>query len=339
MIIEYNGTKYKNCFQKIEWSGGIDGTFRKLQFECERNKEFKIGDEISFNLDNTKELFKGRVYSIEKTASSPLIVVTAIDNGVYLNKNHFVKNYYNKVPSEIVKEICGELKLEIGRLPQDKVKCTFPAIDRTGYEILLMAYTIQHNKDKKTYSIACNNGKIEVLDENMMLETELNSYSNIRDTNFRTSLEGMVNQIIIYKTDGSNAQILDKVADEENKSKYGLFQDVLQYNEDMNNVLNARDMLKGLNERATVVVDGNVDLQSGYTVAIKEERTGLYGVFLIVEDNHTWINGDYQTRLELSFEVAMDKIALEKERNNRESKETNYTFKDKELQTQYEERK
>ena len=335
MIIENNGIKYQNSFQKIEWSGGINGTFRKLQFECEDDKKFKVGDKISFRLTNTKEIFKGTVYSVDKTASTSIINVTAIDDGFYLNKNHFVKNYYNKTPSEIVKEICGELKLETGRLPIDKVKCIFPAIDRTGYEILLMAYTIQHNKEKKIYSIACNNGKIEVLDENVLLETELNSYSNIRDLNFRTSLEKMVNQIIIYKTDNKNIQILDKVSNEENKNKYGLFQDVLQYNNDLNNILNARDMLTGLKEKATVTVDGNVDLQSGYTVAVKEEKTGLYGMFLIAEDTHTWINGDYRTRLELSFESTMDKIALEKERIKREKQETNYIFTDKETQAKY----
>lgn len=324
MIIENNGVKYQKCFQRVTWNGGINGTFRTLEFECEDiYSNFKVGDKISFKLENTDTLFEGRVFSVSKTANSSLVTIKAVDNGIYLNRNHFVKNFYNKVPSEIVKEICGELKLDIGRLPQDTVKCTFPAIDRTGYEILLMAYTIQHNKDKKIYSVACNNGKIEILDENVMLETELTSYDN---------LDRMVNQVIVYKTAGNNGQIIDKVANEENKSKYGLFQEVLQYNEDMNNILNARDMLKGLNERATVVVDGNVNLQAGYTVAIKEERTGLYGTFLIAEDTHTWKDGDYETRIELVFENAMDKIALETERSKREQK---YDLTKKELRDEY----
>lgn len=333
MIIESNGIKYQRCFQRVNWSGGINGTFRTLEFECEDiYSNFKVGDKITLKLENTDIIFKGRVFSMSKIATSSTVTIKAVDDGIYLNRNHFVKNFYNKVPSEIVKEICGELKLDIGRLPQDTVKCTFPAIDRTGYEILLMAYTIQHNKDKKIYSIACNNGKIEVLDENIMLEMELNSYDNIRDTVFRTDLDRMVNQVVIYKTDKNNGQIIGKVANEENKKKYGLFQEVLQYNEDMNNILNARDMLKGVNERATIVVDGNINLQSGYTVAIKETRTGLYGTFLIAEDTHTWKDGDYETRLELIFENAMDKIALETERSKREQK---YDLTKKELKEEY----
>ena len=337
MIIENNGIKYQKCFSRVTWSGGINGTFRTLEFDCEdMYANFKVGDKISFKLEDTAILFKGMVFSVSKTSNSSIVTIKAVDFGIYLNKNHFIKNYYNKVPSEIVKEICGELKLEIGRLPVDKVKCTFPAIDRTGYEILLMAYTIQHNKDKRNYSIACNNGKIEILDNNIMLETELNSYDNIRDTTFRTDLDRMINQVVVYKTDGNKGQIIDKVANEENKSKYGLFQEVLQYNKDMNNILNARDMLKGINERATIVVDGDVNLQAGYTVAIKEERTGLYGTFLIAEDTHTWKDGDYETRIELVFENSMDKIALETERSKRETKEKLYKIKDKKLLKEYE---
>lgn len=215
MIIENNGIKYQKCFSRVTWSGGINGTFRTLEFDCEdMYANFKVGDKISFKLEDTAILFKGMVFSVSKTSNSSIVTIKAVDFGIYLNKNHFIKNYYNKVPSEIVKEICGELKLEIGRLPVDKVKCTFPAIDRTGYEILLMAYTIQHNKDKRNYSIACNNGKIEILDDNIMLETELNSYDNIRDTTFRTDLDRMINQVVVYKTDGNKGQIIDKVANE-----------------------------------------------------------------------------------------------------------------------------
>lgn len=332
MIIEKDGVEYKNCFQTVIWNGGIKGTFRKLEFEIEDiYANFQVGDKITFKLENTKILFKGIVFSIDRIANSNIVNIIAVDSGLYLNKNHFVKNYYNKVPSEIVKEICSELKLEVGRLPQDKVKCTFPAIDRTAYEIILMAYTIQHNKDGKIYSIACNDGKIEVLDETIMLELELDSSTNIRDTSFKVSLDKMVNQVIVYKTENDKAQIINKVANEENKNKYGLFQEVLQYNKDANNILDAKDMLKELDQRATVEVSGNIDLQAGYTVAIQETRTGLYGTFLISEDTHTWINGEYKTRLELIFENSMDKIAIEKERTKRETKETKYVITDKKV--------
>ena len=55
-------------------------------------------------------------------------------------------------------------------------------------------------------------------------------------------------------------------------------------------------------------------------------------LFLIAEDTHTWKDGDYETRIELVFENAMDKIALETERSKREQK---YDLTKKELRDEY----
>ena len=80
-----------------------------------------------------------------------------------MNKNNFVKNFFQKKPSEILKEICGELNLKVGKIPKDEVTCTYPAIDRSGYEIILNAYTIQHRKNKKVYSIISNEQAIDTV--------------------------------------------------------------------------------------------------------------------------------------------------------------------------------
>lgn len=313
--IKINDKNFKKKFIKVQWSGGIYGTSRKLNIEFVKgeNIDVALGDKIEFKLSNTETLFKGKVFSLEREAENKNVILTAYDASIYLNKNFFVKNYYNKVPSEIVKEICSELKLEVGRLPQDKVKCTFPAIDKSGYEILLTAYTIQHNKDKGIYSINCDNGKIEVVDQGVLIEDlELDSYNDLRRVLYSESIENMINQMIVYKTDKGKTQIIDKVANEEDKNKYGLFQNVVEYTEDMNNIFNARDMLKGKESFANIIANGNIDLISGFSIAVKDHNTGLIGKFLIKNDNHIFIDGDYYTTLELVFDNVMDKIELEK---------------------------
>ena len=217
------------------------------------------------------------------------------------------------MPSQIVDEICGELKLSIGKLPIDAVKCTFPAINRSGYDILLMAYTIQHNKDKKIYSINCNNGLIEILNDDLYIDLTLDSSNDIRRSQFSENIKNMINQIVIYKTEGNKVQIVDKVA-----------------NEDMNNILNARDMLKGKEQKAIINVNGNTELKSGYSIGVYEPNSKLFGKFLIESDKHIWTaDGDYETILELGFEKTMDKIEFEEEK-----KKTRYSLtrgKDREI--------
>lgn len=313
--IEISGIKYSQIFNLIELSGGINGTSKTLKVRALKEEiKFNLGDEIKFLIDEA-EVFQGKIFESFITTESLVVEFTAFDNSIYLNKNRFVKNFYNKVPSEIVKEICGELKLVVGELPKDTVKCTFPAINKTGYDILLTAYTIQHNKDKKIYSVACNNDKIEILDEEIYLDVTLNSVDDIRRSQYSESIKNMINQVVVYKTDGNNGQIIDKVANEEDKNKYGLFQDVLHYDEDMNNILNARDMLLGKEQKAVINVNGNIELKSGYSIGIYEPNSKLFGKFLIESDKHIWsADGDYETVIELGFERTMDKITFEKEK-------------------------
>lgn len=325
--IKINENIFKKKINRIEWSGGIHGSSRKLNvdFQTTENINVNVGDSVEFKMDNTETLFKGKVFTVEKNTDRKNTNFIAYDNSIYLNKNFFVKNYFNRVPSEIVKEICGELGLEVGRLPKDKVKCTFPAIDKSAYQIILAAYTIQHNKDKAIYSVTCDNGKIEIGDQGVLLEDlELDSYNDLRSTRYGESIEDMVNQIIVYKTEKEKQQIIDKVANEEDKKKYGLFQDVVEYTKDMNNIFNARDMLKGKQSYANVITNGNPDLIAGYSVAIKEHNTGLIGSFLIKNDTHIFQDGDYYTNLELVFDNVMDKVELEqKEKKKKKRKEKN----------------
>lgn len=312
LSIKINGQIYTKIFKKVEWSGEIKGSSRILKVEYLKNKlKFELGNEVELFLDDEK-LFLGKIFTRDINTDELIGTFIAYDNSIYLNKNFFIKNYNEQLPSVIVKEICGELGFEVGRLPVDKVKCTFPAINRNGYEIILSAYTIQHNKDKKIYSIFCNNGKIEILDEDIVLDVVLNSKTDIRNSKYSESIKDMVNQIVVHKTENEKVQIIDKASNENDKNKYGLFQNIIQYHDDMNNIFDARKMLKGKQETASITVNGNIKLKSGYTVGINEPNSGLIGTFLIQYDKHIWTgDSDYETTLELSFEKAMDKIEFD----------------------------
>lgn len=125
--IKVNENIYKKKFNRIEWSGGIYGSSRKLNvdFQTTENINVNVGDSVEFKLDNTETLFKGRIFTVEKNTDNKNVNFIAYDNSIYLNKNFFVKNYFNRVPSEIVKEICGELGLEVGRLQKIKLNVPF----------------------------------------------------------------------------------------------------------------------------------------------------------------------------------------------------------------------
>ena len=325
--IVVNNEEHIKKFERITWKGGINGTSRTLEVRyLDDSTIAKLGDKVEFYVDEDK-LFTGKVFSVEVTGQSQIKTFSCFDNSIYLNKNYFVKNFNKKKPSQILKEICGELKLEVGNLPKDTVDCTYPAVNRSGYQIILNAYTIQHRKDKKIYSIVSNDGKIEVIEQGAMADVLLHSEQDIKSSKYGEDIEKMVNQIVIYKTEKEKQQIVDKVENKEDKEKYGLFQKVMQYDKDRDNISNAKEMLKSVEKTGNITCLGNVLIQSGYSIGIHEPHTNLVGSFLVKNDTHIWENDVYYCDVELAFENVMDKTEFEdkpksKKSKNKKSKKT-----------------
>ncbi len=318
--IVVNNEEHIKKFERITWKGGINGTSRTLEVRyLDDNTIAKLGDKVEFYVDEDK-LFIGKVFSVEVTGQSQIKTFSCFDNSIYLNKNFFVKNFNKKKPSQILKEICGELKLEVGNLPKDIVDCTYPAVNRSGYQIILNAYTIQHRKDKKIYSIVSNDGKIEVIEQGAMADVLLHSEQDIKSSKYGEDIEKMVNQIVIYKTEKEKQQIVDKVENKEDKEKYGLFQKVMQYDKDRDNISNAKEMLKSVEKTGNITCLGNVLIQSGYSIGIHEPHTNLVGSFLVKNDTHIWENDVYYCDVELAFENVMDKTEFEDKPKSKKSK-------------------
>ena len=318
--IVVNNEEHIKKFERITWKGGINGTSRTLEVRyLDDNTIAKLGDKVEFYVDEDK-LFTGKVFSVEVTGQSQIKTFSCFDNSIYLNKNYFVKNFNKKKPSQILKEICGELKLEVGNLPKDTVDCTYPAVNRSGDQIILNAYTIQHRKDKKIYSIVSNDGKIEVIEQGAMTDVLLHSEQDIKSSKYGEDIEKMVNQIVIYKTEKEKQQIVDKVENKEDKEKYGLFQKVMQYDKDRDNISNAKEMLKSVEKTGNITCLGNVLIQSGYSIGIYEPHTNLVGSFLVKNDTHIWENDVYYCDVELAFENVMDKTEFEDKPKSKKSK-------------------
>lgn len=312
MIIAINGTRYSNCFERIEWGGDTKGSARYLE-ATSLPLQVSAGDKVEFYNQIGKRLFIGRVFRVEKNTDTDTVTFKAFDNAIYLNKNSFVKNFYEQTPSEISKIILGEINIPAGDFPQDKLKCTFPAIDRTGYDIMIIAYTMQNAKDNKVYSVVSEDEKISVVEQGTLIGNYLlDSAVNIRSATYSTNIEEMVNKVLIYKTDKENAQIIGTQQNDSDISKYGIFQVVQQQTEENKALVDTQKIMKGISEYGRLTVDGMNDLVSGYSVAVSVSNLSeLAGTFLISTDTHIWEHDDYYCELELDFENAMSRIEID----------------------------
>lgn len=62
----------------------------------------------------------------------------------------------------------------------------------------------------------------------------------------------------------------------------------------------------GVEQKITLNNLGNIANVTGGTVVVREPYTGLYGLFFIDSDVHTWKNGLYLNKLVVNFKNMMD---------------------------------
>ncbi len=301
------GKSYSKIFSKITWSGTQKESSRILNAEFYSNfdlapPEIHIGDKVEFLLDD-RLLFVGTIFNRERNAEGIISKFTAYDKSIYLNKNKFAKNYNKSTPSKILGEICSELGLKIeGEPPEDKVQCTFSAFDKSGDQIIKQAYMQQSMKDKIKYSIVCSGEKIKVVtEEETVKNIEINTEYDLLSARYTESIDSMINQAIIYKTDKDKNQKETIVTNQEDKIKYGLFQNVKQHDKEIDDISSAKGLLKGVQQTGSLRIVGNPNILSGYSISVRENRSGMKGRYLIATDTHEWTNGGYTTDLTLVF--------------------------------------
>lgn len=306
------GITYTGIFEKVEWNGSIRTSTRTLEVTYLKDKaKFELGQEIEFAVDN-KKIFIGKIFKLSQNTSEETNTLIAYDNAILLNKNNFIENYCNIPPSNIAKNIITRLKIEVGELPPDRTKCTFPALDRTGYEIILMAYKLQAAKDNKVYSIISENNKISVVKQGILIPNLiLNSSINVREATYSESIEEMVNKVILYETAEGESKTVAIKENKEEIEKYGVFQRVQEQDENNEVYLQVNSILKGIQESSDLTTDGNIYLMSGYSVPLKIKTISKLNLtFLIESDRHVWTSNDYYTQISLAFENVMNDVDI-----------------------------
>lgn len=318
--IKTNGVTYNNIFETVEWSGSIKTSCRTLEATYLKDKaKFELGQEIEFIVDG-KKVFIGKIFKISQNTEEETNTIKAYDNAIMLNKNNFIENFYNIPPSNIAKNILGKLKIEVGELPPDRTKCTYPALDRNGYEIILMAYKLQAAKDNKVYSIVSENNKISVVEQGTLIPGfSLTSSTNIRQAKYSESIEEMVNKVVLYETVDGESKPIGIKENLEEISKYGVFQRVQEQDKNNEAYLQVNNILKGVQESSDLTVDGDIRLMSGFSLPVKiKTLSKLNLTFLIETDRHIWTSNDYITQITLAFENVMNDVEIDKSDKKKE---------------------
>ena len=186
------------------------------------------------------------------------------------------------------------------------------------YDIIMTAYSIAHTQTKKKYILRASKGKISVEEKGKIkLGIVYQNGSNIMDSSFSEDINSMINKVVVIDKDGKTLSTMQNQNDIKN---YGQFQKILKSEEGKDATLEAKAQLNGITQKTTLKGIGDTSCITGYALTVKDDYTGVVGLFYIESDKHTWQNGVYTIDLNLNFENIMTEVNSGEEEKKEEDK-------------------
>jgi hypothetical protein len=315
-VILVNTEGYKDITQlvtSITWSGDYQQAARKLDITVAVSPHdvylpkvfIGPGQMLKLQTNDGTELIKSFVFSRQKSYQGTDMQITAYDGLIYLTKSQMSYNFKNMTAEAITTKVCNDLGIIPGNIISTGIaQQSYLAQGKTGYEIIMTAYTAASKQNGKKYLPIMNNGKLDVIEKGAVTASYvLDNGLNLTNATYSDSLESMVNRVIITDDKGNT---VGKVENAEWMKSYGMIQAIYQREQGKDANIIASGMLKGLERKASVDALGNIECITGRAIEIKEPYTGLSGLFFIDSDTHTWQNGQYSMNLTVSFQNMMD---------------------------------
>lgn len=244
MKIFHKGKDISTLVKKITWSGSRMQVARKLVFDYVQDDrdtlipalEINNGETVFGYDEENNIVFRGNVFDVEKNRQNSNVRITAFDNLFILSKSKTTKKFVNIPAEDITAAICRELGVKVGSLIKTGVPVSFIADRKTGYQIIMMAYTEASKKTGEKYHPIMNNDQLDIILKGTLIENYVaDSRSNMTESTYKESIENMVNQIMITDQQGN---MTGYKRNDEWIGKYSMIQDV--YKTDPNKDTNKR---------------------------------------------------------------------------------------------------
>ena len=299
--------------QSITWSGNYQHCVRTLEFEIISSYTDKIvplvtcelGNGVVFMQDN-RVLFDGFIFERQKDTDSNVINIVCYDRGIYLKRNEAAYKFSGVTPEAITKMICADFGVETGQIAATGININRNFIGVSLYNIIQTAYTLASEQTNKKYMLGFKGSKLTITEKSVTDETLIiEGGKNLMSASISESISSMINQVTIYNSDDV---LVATKKDSEAIKLYGLMQSYLKQAEGEDLTAKAKKLLEdnGVTQKITINNLGNIANITGGTVVVREPYTGLYGLFFIDNDVHTWKLGQYYNKLVVNFKNIMD---------------------------------
>lgn len=302
-----------NLTGQIAWSGDYQQCVRALEFTMLTSAtdanvpavSCSVGDAVSYYVDGDLK-FSGYVFTRQKSTSVSVMTLKCYDRGIYLKKSSASYAFSSQTSEAIARKICADYGITVGGLATTGANITRNFFGSKLYDIIQTAYSLASETTGEKYYQVFKDDKLYVLKKEITAETIIiEGGSNLMEASTTESIENMINQVVIYDADNNYVKTIN---DAEAVKTYGVLQSYLRQTSDDDKLKAAQKLIddNGVSQKITLQNLGNINNVTGGTVVVHEPYTGLYGLFYIDSDVHTWKNGQYYNKLVVNFKSIMD---------------------------------
>ena len=308
MLVLHGKTDITEYISSISWSGSASEVARKLELSVVnapldtniKPLNIALSDTIYMLDDDGKtELFRGFVTDREANSDTGTVTYTAYDLLFYTLKSNATYNFSGRTAEAITKMVCNDLEIPVGSVATTGASQKLIVQNTSIYEIIKQAYQQAHEQNGKSYFVTAKKGKLCVEEfGSVVCEVEFTEDANILSSNYRESLNGMVNKVRIYDGEGNQIGVVSNNSD----LKYGIFQQTYTKEEGKDANTTAKSMFSGVDKSFTFNCLNYNDAVTGAGAIIRDATTGLKGLVWITSDTHTWANGVATMSLTVSLQ-------------------------------------
>lgn len=309
------GKDITSVIQTVTWSGDVKEVSRTLQFTVSFNEldptmtkiDLTVGDDVLMQSEG-KTLFGGVIHSVERSAGGKTMTYMAYDL-LYYVKQSDISRIFDTTPESITRMICDDLNITAGDIVGTGIQVYFPCLHKNAYDAIISAYTYAGRINGKVYIPMMQNiNKLAVIEKGQYSGVVMEGTYNLTDSTYKLSSEQVVNKVQITDKEGN---VISTKEDLASMNKYGTVQKIYQQEDGKDSNVEAEALLHGIDQSGTASGIGDVRAIAGYSLAIQESKSGLYGLFYIDADSHTWSQGKHEMQLTLNFENMMDEKDVE----------------------------
>lgn len=307
-------TKITQLCKEVNWSGSYRQCARGVKAEVLSTAadarfprpDIPVGSAAELEEDG-ETLFSGTVVTQQSSTGGHTMTLTCLDKGQYMRSEGWY-SFRSVTPEAAAAILAADFGLTLGDVAVTGVPVTRKFAGVSLYRILATLYTKAGETTGKRYMVGFRGKKLCAWEK---AETAsgltLAPRRNLKEAAVTTDISSLCNRVAIYSDTGS---LIRTISDDASVALYGAFQHVITQKSGQDAAAEASAYLEDNDVAQTISVDclGDTRLVAGATVTLRDNATGVTGLFWIDADNHTWKNGLYFTALDLNFRNLMDEM-------------------------------